>query len=77
MRMYWYHRLGYGYDDNGLPRPLHNAQVLGVFSQFSNTWYWSSTESYPNSAWLVLFSNGNTTYGTKYSGLAVRAVAAF
>ena len=77
MRMYWYHRLGYGYDDNGLPRPLHNAQVLGVFSQFSNTWYWSSTEYGPGNAWYVDFSNGNTSNSYKYYGGAVRAVAAF
>ena len=77
MRMYWYHRLGYGYDDNGLPRPLHNAQVLGVFSQFSNTWYWSSTEYYPIYAWDVDFSSGNTYSNIKCSGHAVRAVAAF
>ena len=77
MRMYWYHRLGYGLDDNGLPRPLRNAQVLGVFSQFSNTWYWSSTEFTPLNAWYVNFSNGYTSGDNKYIGIAVRAVAAF
>ena len=43
----------------------------------SDTWYWSSTESYPNSAWIVDFSTGYTNYYSKYSGYAVRAVAAF
>ena len=77
MRMYWYHRLGYGYDENGLPQPLRNANVLGLFSAFSNNWYWSSTEYNQNGAWYVHFSNGNTSYSGKCNANAVRAVAAF
>lgn len=47
-------------------------------ASLSDTWYWSSTESYPYNAWFVNFSNGNTSdYLTKYGGGAVRAVAAF
>jgi hypothetical protein len=46
-------------------------------AEFSDTWYWSSTEYTQNNAWGVNFSNGNTyTYG-KYNAIAVRAVAAF
>ena len=37
----------------------------------------SATEYNPNNAWNVNFSNGNSNNGTKYSGYAVRAVAAF
>ena len=77
MRMYWYHRLGYGYDDNGVAYPYHNANTLGVFNAFSNTWYWSSTEYGPCYAWGVIFSNGDTYSNGKYYGYAVRAVAAF
>lgn len=43
----------------------------------SDTWYWSSTEYNPGSAWFVTFSSGHTTYYSKYGGNAVRAVAAF
>ena len=77
MRMYWYHRLGYGYDDNGVAYPYHNANTLGVFNAFSNTWYWSSTEGSLYNAWSVNFSNGTTLSGNKYLANAVRAVAAF
>ena len=43
----------------------------------SGTWYWSSTEYGPNSAWYVHFSSGYTYLSNKYFGGAVRAVAAF
>ena len=43
----------------------------------SDTWYWSSTEYYPGTAWFVNFSNGYTTGNSKCIGYAVRAVAAF
>lgn len=43
----------------------------------SDTWYWSSTESYPNLAWYVNFSSGYTNGTGKCYGIAVRAVAAF
>lgn len=43
----------------------------------SDTWYWSSTESYPYDAWGVYFSSGNTFIHGKCFGYAVRAVAAF
>ena len=77
MRMYWYHRLGYGYDDNGVAYPYHNANTLGVFNAFSNTLYWSSTEYSQTDAWHVNFSNGHA-YGTgKCIACSVRAVAAF
>lgn len=77
MRLYWLHRLGYGFNDDGVEQPLHNASVLGLLAAFTNTWYWSSTETSAILAWLVLFSNGGTYNSSKYSGYAVRAVAAF
>lgn len=43
----------------------------------SDTWYWSSTESYPSIAWFVSFSSGYADGNGKYNGFAVRAVAAF
>ena len=39
--------------------------------------YWSSTEYNENNAWNVNFANGNTWNNYKYSGNALRAVAAF
>lgn len=43
----------------------------------SDTWYWSSTEYNPGSAWYVDFSSGYAGSGGKCIGSAVRAVAAF
>lgn len=40
-------------------------------------WHWSSTEYSQNYAWGVIFSDGDTYIGNKYSSNAVRAVAAF
>ena len=40
-------------------------------------WHWSSTEHSQYNAWNVYFSGGYTNNGSKYSSLAVRAVAAF
>ena len=46
-------------------------------AEFSDTWYWSSTENYQGNAWIVNFGTGNTGNLTKYIAYAVRAVAAF
>lgn len=40
-------------------------------------WHWSSTEYSQNGAWVVYFSDGDTSNGIKYLSNAVRAVAAF
>ncbi len=77
MRMYWLHRQGYEYDENGAEAPLRNAQVLGLLTKFSDTWYWSSTEYNSYYAWIVGFSSGGTNNPNKCNSGAVRAVAAF
>ena len=60
-----------------LREALNEALEYVGGATLSDTWYWSSTEFYPVNAWYVDFSSGYTsTYG-KYSGSAVRAVAAF
>ena len=41
------------------------------------TWYWSSTEAGRLNAWVVSFSDGNTTTYVKFYSNSVRAVAAF
>ena len=54
-----------------------NAVTAGVFTRMSASYYWSSTESYDNLAWLVNFSSGGITYGDKCYSRSVRPVAAF
>ena len=77
MRMYWYHKLGYGYDDNGLPTPLHSANSLGIFQAFSNTWYGSNTEHSSLHVWILDFKSGSVIFDHKCNRPAFRAVAAF
>ena len=77
-RMYWLHRQGYTYTEDGERPPLMNAAVNGILTAISNTWYWSSTENGQSFVWVVNFSEGYM-YGSyyKYYGISVRAVAAF
>ena len=60
-----------------LREALNEALEYVGGAALSDTWYWSSTESYPGTAWYVNFSSGNTYSGGKGTGGAVRAVAAF
>ena len=60
-----------------LREALNEALEYVGGAALSDTWYWSSTESYPTGAWFVYFSNGYTIIGSKCHGIAVRAVAAF
>lgn len=76
-RMYWLHRQGYTFTEDGERPPLMNAVVNGILTALSNAVYWSSTENSQGFAWYVNFSSGNVYYGGKYAGYAVRAVAAF
>jgi len=43
------------------------------WDSYSSAYYWSSTEFSSNGAWVVYFTNGNTTYGNKTSTNCVRA----
>lgn len=47
------------------------------FDVIDDNYYWSSSQFDEFCAWLVGMTDGNTTYGTKYNYLYVRAVSAF
>lgn len=56
-----------------------NLKTIGLGS-FSNGWYWTSTESGPQTAWVINFTNGS--YSAGYSkwgspGVIVRPIRAF
>ncbi|MCM1219918.1 MAG: DUF1566 domain-containing protein [Lachnospiraceae bacterium] len=75
MRMYWYHRQGYE-----LTNPyaiFARARQDNVFTQFTNTWYWSASENSQSHAWGVNFNDGITYNNTKCHSSRVRAVVAF
>jgi hypothetical protein len=54
-----------------------NALGLGNVGGFAGGFYWSSTESFSNSAWVQIFINGDQGIGDKSSTYGVRAVRAF
>jgi len=54
-----------------------NVLELGNVGNFSNTYYWSSTEFDNNFAWSQNFFNGNQYDRYKYYPTSVRAVRAF
>lgn len=56
---------------------INNALDYIGKPKLADTWYWSSTEYSQSIAWYVGFSIGYTDYNSKYSAIAVRAVAAF
>ena len=77
MRMYWHARQGVNYDDDKIGAIFQKAIDAGILNDFSNSWYWSSSEFSQLNSWFVSFSYGNFfVYGKCYS-LMVRAVAAF
>lgn len=56
---------------------LNEALAYVGGAEFTDTWYWSSTEYYQYNAWSVYFSLGSTYGNGKCNAYAVRAVAAF
>ena len=76
MRMYWHARQGVNYDDDKIGAIFQKAIDAGILNDFSNSWYWSSSEFSQGNSWSVYFSGGNG-YGNKCSSHMVRAVAAF
>jgi hypothetical protein len=54
-----------------------NALGLGNIGGFTNNYYWSSTESGSNYAWVQKFTNGYQVTNVKYGNFNVRAVRAF
>ena len=77
MRMYWHARQGVNYDDDKIGAIFQKAIDAGILNDFSNSWYWSSSENSQGNSWLVNFSNGGFYGNTKYNSGMVRAVAAF
>ena len=56
---------------------INTTAVSNSGSDFSNWYYWSSTEFGTNHAWLQYFDNGNQGGATKSYTNSVRAVRAF
>ena len=57
---------------------LHDQKVAGVVGSFASEYYWSSSESSSNFAWIQLLGKGGVQFDySKYSTLGVRAVRAF
>jgi TolB-like protein len=71
-----------GYDDWFLPSKdelnlMYTNLKARDLGEFSNNWYWSSSESMSNSTWNQSFSDGNQYSNYKGSTYSVRAVRAF
>jgi hypothetical protein len=75
-----------GYSDWYLPskhellemyNTIGNGSPEGNIGGFSNNWYWSSSESSYNRAWLVNFDNGGTHGFYKNYTSRVRVIRAF
>jgi len=57
---------------------IGNGGIYGNIGDFSNSEYWSSSETSGSSAWTVNFSNGGETGGSnKYNTSRVRVIRAF
>jgi hypothetical protein len=54
-----------------------NAMGLGNVGGFASSYYWSSTDTGYNNAWLQNFFNGNQSSINKSNGYYVRSVRAF
>jgi len=77
VRMYWHSKKGGTYDDDKIGAIFQTAIDAGVFIDFTNSWYWSSSENSQFYSWYVNFSNGYFSSSNKYGSVNVRAVAAF
>ena len=69
-----------GYTDWYLPSKEElNKLYLNkyIIGGFSDSWYWSSTEGRPGTAWLEIFNNGNKHIYFKDDTYNVRAVRTF
>ena len=78
VRLCWYKLFGARYDDDKIGNIFKNAVNDGKFNQYSNNWYWSSSENSQHGAWCVYFGDGCISdWSYKCNGNTVRAVAAF
>lgn len=77
-RLYWHSKKGPAYDDDKIGAIFQRAIDDGVFSDFSASYHWSSSEGSQSGSWIVNFGNGYFNGGgSKCNGFVVRAVAAF
>ena len=73
--MYWYHSKGYTV---GTPYAIFaKAKAAGVWTDWTNSYYWASAEYYSSNAWGMGFSGGILYNLSEYYTHYVRAVAAF
>ena len=56
---------------------IGNGSPEGNIGDFSNSYYWSSSEITNNVAWSVRFDNGGTDYVAKYVTSRVRVIRVF
>lgn len=77
VRMYWHSKKGPDYDDDKIGAIFQQAINDGVFSDFTASYFWSSSELSQLYSWNVYFGNGGFSYGGKNFSGVVRAVAAF
>ena len=73
-RLYFYHSKGYAGAENAI---FTAAVQAGIFTQFSASYFWSSSEYSETYAWTVAFSSGYVSTGGKFSSYVARAVVAF
>lgn len=71
-----------GYDDWFLPSKdelyqMYTNLKLNGLGNFTASYYWSSSQYSSTAAWILSFSNGGSTTGSKSSVYYVRAVRAF
>lgn len=77
-RMYWHSKKGGSYDDDKIGAIFQTAIDAGVFTDFTASWCWSSSEGSQYGSWGVNFYDGGFNGNfVKYSSIGVRAVAAF
>lgn len=79
-RLAYWHLVGRAdssYHQSGVDDIFLNAVNALIFTRFSASGYWSSTEYGSNGAWSVNFSDGVIYGNTKYYSLPVRPCAAF
>ncbi|MFM8786206.1 MAG: hypothetical protein ACKOFE_00940, partial [Bacteroidota bacterium] len=71
-----------GYSDWYLPslgelQMMHGRLHLQGLGGFGGNWLWSSSQSYPDQVWTMIFDTGNGSNYYKGNYLQVRAVRAF
>lgn len=77
-RLYWHSKQGAAYEaDDKIGAIFQRAIDEGIFSDFSASNFWSSSEYSQFYSWFVNFLSGIFYYNYKYNTLIFRAVAAF